>query len=61
MDEAIAAGLKLNYKGMFNKKPPQNKNKTQTFEVVANSVKLVRRYLKRGKASAKSYSTVCLL
>lgn len=61
MDEAVAAGLKLNDKGMLNKKPPANKNKTQTVEAVANSVKLVGRYLKSGKAHAKSYSIVCLL
>lgn len=35
MDEAIAAGLKFNDEGMFNKK----KNPTKTLEAVANSVK----------------------
>lgn len=35
MDEAIAAGLKFNDEGMFNKKPHQK----QTEEAVANPVK----------------------
>lgn len=61
MDEAVTAGLKLNDKGMFNKKTPQNINKTQTLGTAANSVKLVGKCLESGKASAKSHSTVCLL
>ncbi|NWH98423.1 SMRCD regulator, partial [Tichodroma muraria] len=38
VDEAVAAGLKLNDKGKFNKKNPQNKNKIQTLEAVTNSL-----------------------
>lgn len=45
----------------LTKKPPANKNKTQSVEAVANSVKLVGKYLKSGKAHAKSYGIVCLL
>ena len=37
MDEAIAAGLKFNDEGMFNKKKKKNPHKT--LEAVANSVK----------------------